>query len=598
MPPATPGRYQSRLFNFFHQQSRRWGEQFERTIRHVQVAANWSLEALLTSVYMLIHKATESAGKQLHTNEQQPRFQLQESQTNSETVSSVDTPVQRVLEAAVTLEIAEAPKLGKAGKKNSLTVWIPYFSIFPTVSSPLIVSHPDSTAGAPSLGTPTPDTSVGKPSSSTGAATHYLPTVSSPPIVRGIASDLGSRNLVLVTIENKILDILTLQQQEILQNRILQEVARLRSWQLTQSKDETKVLSEIDRLLNKLTGSPQIIPALPQATGIEEEKEYQKLPNIFQKLPSLDVAIAQIESNAVVTISRTTGQLLRTVQNQLNIFVYGKDQPLTTERKTLDGDSQHQTSKVQALIWGAINYFFGERNTNKLEQKTPTNSINQFLSIGSKKKSKTVQLPQRPFASALPESPDLPSENIADPWLTMDDLFGDLHEVTEVVNEQQFLVTSSESPKSALPASPDVKISSPKSSLPASPDVKITRQINLKYLSVLSQAKQLIQNSKSALQASYANKVWKSSSSSHSPISQSETESNLIKDKKGEILYQQQQTTQVEAKPDWIEAQAQTIGYEKHPLEQVLEWLDQIMLWLEDIFVRIGLFLRRLFRGK
>ncbi|MBW4625725.1 MAG: hypothetical protein KME49_09530 [Brasilonema octagenarum HA4186-MV1] len=613
MPPATPGRYQSRLFNFFHQQSRRWSEQFERTIRHVQVAANWSLEALLTSVYVLIRKATESAGKQLHTNEQQPRFQLQESQTNSETVSSVDTPVQRVLEAAVTLEIAEAPKPGKAGKKNSLTVWIPYFSIFPTVSSPLIVSHPDSTAGAPSLGTPTPDTSVGKtphpssrqsrptewlPSSSTGAATHCLPTVSSPPIVRGIASDLGSRNLVLVTIENKILDILTLRQQEILQNRILQEVARWRSWQLTQSKDETKVLSEIDRLLNKLTGSPQSIPALPQATGTEEEKEYQELPGFFQKLPSLDVAIAQIESRAVVTISRTTGQLLRTVQNQLNIFVYGKDQPLTTERKTLDGDSQHQTSKVQALIWGAINYFFGERNTNKLEQKTPTNSINQFLSIGSKKKSKTVQLPQRPFASALPESRDLPSENIADPWLTMDDLFGDLHEVTEVVNEQQFLVTSSESPKSALAASPEEKISSPKSFLPASPDVKITRQIHLKYLSVLSQAKELIQNSKSALQASYANKIWKSSSSSHSPIFQSETQSNLIKDKKGEILYQQQQTTQVEAKPDWIEAQAQTIGYEKHPLEQVLEWLDQIMLWLEDIFVRIGLFLRRLFRGK
>lgn len=568
MPPATPGRYQSRLFNFFHQQSRRWGEQFERTIRHVQVAANWSLETLLTSVYLLIRKATDSAGKQLNTNEQQPRFQLQENQTNSETVSSVDTPIRRVLEAAVTLEIPEAPKLANAGKKNSLTVWIPYFSIFPTVLSPLIVSHPDS------------------------------PTVSSPPIVRGIASDLGSRNLVLVTIENKILDILTLRQQEILQNRILQEVARWRSWQLTQSKDETKVLSEIDRLLNKLTGSNQSIPALPQATGTEDKTEYQELPGIFQKLPLLDAAIAQIESRAVVTISRTTGQLLRTVQNQLNIFVYGKDQQLTTERKILDGDSQHQTSKIQALIWGAINYFFGDSNTNKLEQKTPKNSINQSLSIGSNKKSKTVQLPQRPSSPALPESPDLPSENIADPWLTMDDLFGDLHEVTEVVNEQQFLVTSSESPKLDLSGSPDVKISSPKSALPASPDVKKKRQINLKCLSVLSQAKELIQNSKSALQAGYANKMWKSSSSSHSPISQSETESNLIKDNKGEILYQQQKTTKVEAKPDWIEAQAQTIGYEKHPLEQVLEWLDQIMLWLEDIFVKIGLFLRGLFRGK
>ncbi|MBW4595923.1 MAG: hypothetical protein KME46_24230 [Brasilonema angustatum HA4187-MV1] len=583
MPPATPGRYQSKLFNFFHQQSRRWGEQFERTVRHVQVAANWSLEALLYPVYLLIRKATDSAGKQLHTNEQQPRFQLQENQTNSETVSSVDTPIQRVLETAVTLEIAEAAKPGKAGKKNSLTVWIPYFSIFPTVSSPLIVSHPDSTAGATRGGTLRSRHNGGNPRKAQLSATHCLPTVSSPPIVRGIASDLGSRNLVLVTIENKILDILTLQQQEILQNRILQEVARWRSWQLTQSKDETKVLSEIDRLLNKLTGSNQSIPALPQATETEDKIEYQKLPIMVQKLPLLDAAIAQIESRAVVTISRTTGQLLRTVQNQLNIFVYGKDQQLTTERKILDADSQHLTSKIQALIWGAINYFFGDSNTKKLEQKTPKNSINQSLSIGSNKKSKTVQLPQRPSSPALPESPDLPSENIADPWLTMDDLFGDLHEVTEVVNEQQFLVTSSESPKSALPAGSSVKIS---------------REFNLKWLSILSQTKELIQTSKNTLQRSYANKIWKSSSSSHSLISQSETESNLIKDNKGEILYQQQQTTQVEAKPDWIEAQAQIMGYEKHPLEQVLEWLDQIMLWIEHLFVKIGLFLRGLFRGK
>ncbi|MGH8002047.1 MAG: hypothetical protein ACREPR_22115, partial [Brasilonema sp.] len=100
MPPATSGRYKSRLFNFFHQQSRRWGEQFERTIKHLQVTANWSLEALLYPVYLLIRKATESSDKQLHTDEQQPKPQLQENETdNPETPSSADTPIQRVLEA-------------------------------------------------------------------------------------------------------------------------------------------------------------------------------------------------------------------------------------------------------------------------------------------------------------------------------------------------------------------------------------------------------------------------------------------------------------------------------------------------------------------
>ncbi|KAB8335290.1 hypothetical protein SD80_002845 [Scytonema tolypothrichoides VB-61278] len=572
MPPATPGRYQSRLFNFFHQQSRRWGQQFERTIRHVQVAANWSLEALLTSVYLLISKATESAGKQLHTNEQQPRFQLQENQTEIvETPSSVNTPIQRVLEAAVTLQIAGSADHRSTETNNSHYLWIPHFPVFPTVSSPLTPSLSDSL------------------------------TFSSPPIVRGIASLLGNRNLVLVTIENEVLDILTPQQQEKLQNRILEEVATYCcSWQLTQSEDETKVLSEIDRLLNKLTGSKKSIPALPQATGTESKKEYQELPGIFQKLPLLDAAIAQIESRAVVTISRTSGHLLQLVQNQLNIFIYGKEQQLTTEQRSLDGNWEDQASKIQALIWGAINYFFGERNTNKLEQKTPTDSIDKGLSIGLKNKPKTVKLPQRPSSSALPESPDLPSENIEDPWLTMDDLFGDnlfgdLQEVTEVVNEQQLLVTSSESPKSVLPASPS---ESPKSAIPASPSVKITRQINFKSFSVLSQAKELIQNSKYSLRATYANKIWKSSSSSDTPISQFESDSNLIKDNKGEILHQQPKTTQVEAKPDWIETQAQTIGYAKHPLEQVLEWLDRIMLWVEENLVKIGVFLRKHLRIK
>ncbi|WP_204151101.1 hypothetical protein [Leptolyngbya sp. CCY15150] len=34
--------------------------------------------------------------------------------------------------------------------------------------------------------------------------------------------------------------------------------------------------------------------------------------------------------------------------------------------------------------------------------------------------------------------------------------------------------------------------------------------------------------------------------------------------------------------PDWIETDALVMGYVKHPLEQVLEWLDLSMVWLEE----------------
>ena len=42
------------------------------------------------------------------------------------------------------------------------------------------------------------------------------------------------------------------------------------------------------------------------------------------------------------------------------------------------------------------------------------------------------------------------------------------------------------------------------------------------------------------------------------------------------------QTQGVEAKPNWLEAQATAIGYVKHPLEVILEWLDRAMVWLEE----------------
>ncbi len=42
----------------------------------------------------------------------------------------------------------------------------------------------------------------------------------------------------------------------------------------------------------------------------------------------------------------------------------------------------------------------------------------------------------------------------------------------------------------------------------------------------------------------------------------------------------------LEFTPDWIETDATAMGYVKHPLEQLLEWLDLAMLWLENILVK------------
>lgn len=42
---------------------------------------------------------------------------------------------------------------------------------------------------------------------------------------------------------------------------------------------------------------------------------------------------------------------------------------------------------------------------------------------------------------------------------------------------------------------------------------------------------------------------------------------------------------EVEYTPDWIETTAYSVGYVKHPLEVVLEWVDKALLWLEKLIV-------------
>lgn len=47
----------------------------------------------------------------------------------------------------------------------------------------------------------------------------------------------------------------------------------------------------------------------------------------------------------------------------------------------------------------------------------------------------------------------------------------------------------------------------------------------------------------------------------------------------------------------WIETEATLVGYVKHPLEQVLEWLDSGMVWLEEVIAKVWNWLRHGWRN-
>ena len=53
MASASDRRYQSRLFNFIHQQIRRVSEQSSQAFRHLEVSTSWGVQVLLYPIYLL-----------------------------------------------------------------------------------------------------------------------------------------------------------------------------------------------------------------------------------------------------------------------------------------------------------------------------------------------------------------------------------------------------------------------------------------------------------------------------------------------------------------------------------------------------------------
>jgi hypothetical protein len=555
MSSGSSGHYQSRLFNFVNQQSRRLTQQWENTFRHLQVATKWSLETLLHTVYILM-QSSESSGKTLHTKEPQSRLKLQPNDTDffAETPLTVDTPIQHLLGEIQNLSSEEVTATSSNATLNPLaflrTLWSKAIHHKPT-------EHPN-----PPQSLAISDNPAGSlhPSQLKDALKCHFPAV------RGIATNLLNRNLVLVTADNEILDILTSQQQAKLEDKIISEVANYWSfWRLAKVKKENALLPEIDRLLAKLTGKrTSEIAYLPEDTS-----EDLNLINQSKLLAFLDASVAKLETNAVVPVQQRSREIIQVFQTQLNIFIYGKERLAARGEIAVNADSlETQALNFQALIEAALNYFFGVGAGKKLNLSSNERQLQGKL------------LPYRRFN--IPKSPQLHNQVPTEPWLNFHDLFGEF----KTVAEKPVTVSQRLNPILAPNILPEMSM--PKKVVHRRKAV--CPETSPKAKSGLVQKKQPTRNFTSTQKIS--GKIIPAKQT-QDRVSQSKSESS-----KPDVFQRLRQSTQMEAKPDWIETTATLMGYEKHPLEQLLEWLDSFMLWLEEMFVKIFQALQKLWRGK
>lgn len=610
MSSASTNPYKSRLFNFINRQSLRWGGRWDISVRHLKVAAEWGVQILLYPLYLLLQTGRITVHQLRHKFEQ---LQLSSSTSQSESQQNsivADEAIRKVLEA-VEGSREKAEGIEKA-EGNCLL-------------------HENSTAKQEIVGT----------------------SSSSKLVIQGIASLVETRSLVIVTLENQILNILSLQQQQTLQQRIISEIANYRyERRLTQTqkfprlvpnfkKNNPNVLTPV-RLFWQVIDWVQCSPVAIAVNLFEESKLNHPATSFPRLIPSqihsqinpkeilfkLDYQLADLEAQPLVpfvtvvnTLSARLQGVGRQIQSRLNqsqsleqpesnsfqiqgLIQAAFDYFFSKDRKQLDSTieegkksnlslnkasslpqlklpessrlsylinrleqfllkqpshlSNSSTAldpdpfRIQVLIQAAIDYFFGQR-----QPQLGFQSGNASVVIPATQSKVNAYLPslESPRQKMLMDSDD-------DPWLSWDDLF------TETESTDNYRETRENRLKDipnsiSLPRAEQTPVK-PGNTTSERLHRDLRRHSSDKSLRVTQAVSQKLTKTKKS--------TSKLPRSSHTSAS---------------VNYQQSEQINIDSSADWVETQATPVGYVKHPLETILEWLDCIMLWLEDLIVAI-----------
>jgi hypothetical protein len=198
---AMSGNYQSRVFTFISKRTNRFKDTCAQGFRHIKVAVVWSGQALLYP-FQLLAQTTKIFQPQISPPAQKPVLPP---------VSdiNIEQALELVVDAGYPIVIAERGSLittDSQSKSRQQPV--------ATGRNSIVVSEDSS-----NLGYYDPDTDDWEVASYSPRRSQQQ-VVTKKPIIQGLSSLLVDRQLVLVTTENEILDILTSSQQQEIRRRI------------------------------------------------------------------------------------------------------------------------------------------------------------------------------------------------------------------------------------------------------------------------------------------------------------------------------------------------------------------------------------------
>jgi hypothetical protein len=633
------GPYQSRLLNFISKQSRQVADNCDRTWRQIKETTLSATQILLYPAYLLV-QSSRMLGRQLRESSQKvdlpelqefggdenpdlPQNWYQGENSEESSIAEILHLAENLLNSSQTAKtLASFPLLINQGNTASdLPPAINFSGQITKHQTTSVLEHPL-------------------------AKTQLKPQ----PKVEGIASFLPARTLVLVGRENQILDILTPEQQELIEGRI--------TWEVANSGPERREITQKELKFNLGLESAAKKAQLPPMRRFWELMAWLQTSPVALKRNQFGESILAvkkaIDRNSILVQKARAQIQAKTAQQSIaasNSIDHNTPKLETNFNSKFDHQVGHPLSFVTLLDRAAVNL---EEFTLPPSAKTtaaPTensgvkintsgtetnldlsareilekyarnieqmiwSSVDNLLgketaASDNTEKSVAIQyyLKQRQEQENTQNSPEVDR-----PWLNWQDLFGEA--------APQHLIDGSSEPQAAAQshiaqASPKVKQEMAELGEVAegrSTAVSISPYPEALH-SLLGQLKQslLTKSSKSqpqtasdlsdlAITQKNSSALAAESTPGRAPETQvpKNTNPNTAQNNQSPAAITAQTSRYTAATPaaaepknpsagvqpegDYLETKAESMGYIKHPLEQVLEWLDRVMLRLENI---------------
>ncbi len=633
MSSSNYGPYKSQLLNFISKQSRQVADNCDRTWRQVQSATLNATQILLYPAYLLV-QSSRMLARQLRESSQKvdlPELQefvegenLKFSQNSSLNLWNEGIGTESAIVEIV--HLAENLLLPSQTKTNSdnVSFFINGRNATPDIGLQRETQFSEKTTNTSQklLLEHQPKTQLAE------ISINNVATINTKPEVRGIATFLPARSLVLVGDENQILDILTVEQQELLESRITWEVANSGPGRREIAKQELKFNLGLEAAAEKSQLPPvrgfwqlmawvqtsplavkrnqfgESILAVKKAidantdrhliisqqiTGVKTDRraiasgnaidyntseltsnfypKFDRANNSPSFLNLLDRAAVNLEEFNIPQVSKNTVESI--IGQPVKIDTATSEQKLSPNtREIVENYARH----IEEMIWSSVDYLLG---------KETAGSENTEKSVAIK-----YALEQREL-----ESTEKNGKESDRPWLNLQDLFGEQSPATSSP------ISSSQIATNVKPKIDEIeKLSERRSTLPSTspyPEAihTLLTQIKLSLFTKVSKSKPQKELNLETTQKNSLVPTVKEST----PTEAEETE--LAEPKKPEITGKTSKIPSIATTPgnkssnespdEYLETKAESMGYIKHPLEQVLEWLDQIMLRLETIAVQL-----------